>query len=137
MDRPVGQKALRLTAYLYVAGFAVHGLDHLVRGLDKTPLLVTVVGMAGFFGGLAAVAFVVARHSHRLTAPLAIVVGFVTAVGVAAVHLPGHWGAFSQPFRSDATALDWASVATSVVTALAFGCAGLIALRWYKDAPWR
>jgi hypothetical protein len=127
-DGPSGEsvhKALRVTAYLYFAGYAIHSVDHLARGIDKTPSAVRLAGLAAFAASIVVVALVVRRH--RSAASLAIVAGFGTALGVAAVHVPPEWGAFSQPFRDNVTALDWASVAVNVITALAFGIAGVYA----------
>jgi hypothetical protein len=124
--RDPAQKALRITAFLYLAGYGIHGADHLARGMDKTPPAVAFAGLLGFIGGIFAIALLVRRH--RLSAPLAVAVGFVTAVAVTAIHVPPHWGALSEPFRGGVNALDWLSVASSVVTAFAFGCAGLYAL---------
>lgn len=119
-------RLLRITAYMYLAGYAIHGADHIARGMDKTPDAVKIGGFLGLLAGLTAIGFVVSRR--RLSAHLAIVVGFVTAVGLTAVHVPPHWSAFSQPFRGGVNALDWASVVVAVLGSLAFGIAGVYAL---------
>lgn len=125
--RPAGADVLQLGAYLYMAGFVAHFADHLARGLDRTPGPTIVAGTLASVGGVLAVALVLTRH--RLGAQSAVVIGFGTALGFAAVHLPPHWSPFSQPFRGGVGALDWAAVLIGIAGAAAFGVAGLYAMK--------
>ena len=74
------------------------------------------------------------RHRDLGRAPgLAAVFGPVTAIGVAAVHVPPRWGVFSDAFigstGTGVTAFSWAVVSLEIVGALALGISGIAALK--------
>jgi hypothetical protein len=119
---------LRWAAAIYAAGLTFHTVDHLRRGVD-------VISREVFWGGMVlttvsviAIALVVTRH-HR--APLvAAVVGFTAAIGVSAAHLLPHWSSLSDSLPDgNVDALSWAAVLVEIAGAIAFGAAGLYALR--------
>jgi hypothetical protein len=123
---------LRYAAVLYAVAWAVHTGDHLRRGLDVVTTQVAVLGTVAAVLQLAAVAAVLAR---RAWAPVAAVaVGFPDALGIAAVHLLPHWGAFSDAFpgahATAVTGFSWFAAVMEITGALAFGVAG--AWAWHS-----
>ena len=122
---------LRYAAAFYALAWAVHNGDHVRRGLGVVTPEVAVLGATVAVLQLAAVAAVFGRWR---SAPLAAVaIGFPDAVGIAAVHLLPHWSAFSDAFPGShgtgVTAFSWFAAILEVAGALAFGLAGLYALR--------
>jgi hypothetical protein len=121
-------RLLRAVALGYAAGFLVHSVDHVRRGLDLLTPEVFWAGNAS--GAFAIVAIVLALVGHRLAPLLALAHGFSQALGVAAVHLLPRWSAFSDSLPDGgADALSWAAVLIEIAGALAFGAAGAYALR--------
>lgn len=123
---------LRVTAVVFAVAVAVHGADHLRRGVDEITGVVLGAGTTQFVLGALAVVLVFRRH--RLARAVASAVGMTSAVGFSAAHLPPHWSAFSDPFTGNTVAPH--VNAFSSFTALfeieadvAFGVAGLQLLR--------
>jgi hypothetical protein len=66
---------------------------------------------------------------YRLARQVAVVVGFSTAVAVAASHLLPRWSSLSDAFPgSSVDALSWAAVSVEIAGALTFGTAAAFAL---------
>lgn len=125
--RPPSGRALRWSGLGFVAGFLVHGYDHLRLGMSHTPVGVSLAGVLATVIGVVAVVAVFADHPR---APLAAAVaGLATAAGFAAVHFPPSWGPFSEPYRGDTDAASWFAVSFAIATCLVFGVVGLVALR--------
>lgn len=127
---PVSQNryVLRPAAIAFAAGFSIHALDHLRRGLDAPP---TEVLAGGFVQGLFVAIAVVMAVTGREGAPAAaIVVGF----GSVLLFTYGHLLALSpdtfvaEP-RTDVTWFSWVTAVAEVGTAFVFGVAGARALR--------
>ena len=125
---PRAGRLLRAVALGYAAGFLVHSVDHVRRGLDLlTPEVIWAGNASGVF---AIVAIVLALVGHRLAPLLSVAHGFSQALGVAAVHLLPRWSAFSDSLAGGgADALSWVAVLIEIAGALAFGAAGAYALR--------
>jgi hypothetical protein len=125
------QKWLRYAAVIYGAAFVIHTGDHLRRGFDVVSSQVVVLGSAAGVLQIAAIAMVLARH--RLAPIMAVAVGFPDALGIASVHLLPHWSSLSDAFPSShgagVTGFSWFAALAEILGALAFGAAGLNALR--------
>ncbi|GBE64429.1 hypothetical protein MFM001_08910 [Mycobacterium sp. MFM001] len=119
---------LRWAAVAFAIGFAVHGLDHLRRGMSASPPFIMVIGMVQMAFVVLAVAMVLRRHAR---APLAaVVVGFGSAVGFTYAHLlptifPGYQDSFISPPHINVTWFSWFSALTEIGTAVVFALAGL------------
>lgn len=128
---------LRVTGVVLLVALGVHGLDHARRGIDVISTHVLVAGTLQFVAASVAV-FLVFR-GHRSAALAASLVGIPGAVGFAAAHILPHWGAFSDPFTGaergvHVSALSWFTALFEIGADLAFGFAGLAALRG-RDYP--
>jgi hypothetical protein len=120
-------RALRLTAILYAAGYLMHSVDHVGRGLDLTPVATFWAGTVGLLPAGFAVWLV--YTDHRFAAPYAVLTGALTAVFATLIHVPPRWSTFSEPFRTGVGLVDWLTLAAMVGGAVAFAAAGLVALR--------
>ena len=125
------ERLLRGAAMLYAAGLFLHTADHIRRGTHVLTGPVLGLGFVSTVIGLVIVGLILVRHPR---APrLAAVFGPVTAIGVAAVHVPPRWGVLSDAFigstGTGVTAFSWAVVFLEIVGALALGISGWAALR--------
>jgi hypothetical protein len=119
---------LRYSALLFGAGLIVHTADHLRRGVDVLTREVFWGGMVLTTTSVIAIALVLTRH--RVASLVAAAVGFTAAVGVSASHLLPHWSSLSDSLPDgNVDALSWLAVLIEIGGALAFGAAGLYALR--------
>jgi hypothetical protein len=118
-------------AAFYLVAWAIHTGDHLRRGLGVVSTEVAVLGSVAAVLQLLAVSAVFLRW--RGAAILAAAVGFPDAVGIAAVHLLPHWSSLSDAFPgahgTGVNAFSWAAAVIEIAGALAFGAAGLYAVR--------
>ncbi len=122
------QRRLVVAGSLFVVGNLLHTADHLRRGWGK-PLLgetpeVLVGGILISLGALLTLSLAL-RGSDRAAA-VAMLVGFTSAVGVAAAHLAPPWGVLSDSFlvlRPDLVA--WSVVLLEISAALFLGAVGL------------
>jgi len=121
-------KPLRHVALLLLAGFLLHNGDHLRRGIG---VLTPEVFWAGAVTGLVTLAAIVlVLVGHRLGPTVAVPVGFGMAIGVSVVHLLPHWSALSDSLPDGSVdAFTWLAVLCEIAGALAFGWAGLLAMR--------
>jgi hypothetical protein len=118
---------LRYATVLYVAGWLLHNSDHWRRGLDGVTPQVQATGVAVTVASLIAITLVLVRH--RLAPLVAMLVGFVVTLGLAAVHLAPPWSVFSDAFPGGRVdAWSWIAVLVEVASAVAFGAAGAYAL---------
>ena len=121
-------RMLNYAACFFAASLVIHGADHLRRGFTAVTAEVLWGGSLLSVAGLATVLFVLC--GHRLAPLLAVVVGFPTALGVAASHLLPRWSALSDSFVSgDADLLSWVVVLAEIVGAFMLGVAGARTLR--------
>ncbi len=126
-----GDRVLRTAGVVFAVALLVHGADHARRGVSELPPAVFWLGNAQTIGALAAL-FLVFTH-HRWAPAAAIVVGFVSAVGFAVVHLVPDWGPLSDAFpgahvHAGVTAFSWFAALFEIAADLAFGAAGVYAL---------
>ncbi|MDQ3952703.1 MAG: hypothetical protein M3279_07060 [Actinomycetota bacterium] len=119
---------LRPAAFAFAVGFAVHGLDHLRRGLDASPQEVVAVGtLQGVFVAIAVVMAVTGREGAPAAA---VVVGFGSVLLFTYGHLlPVSPDGFAAEPHTNVTWFSWATAVAEIGTALLFGAAGARALR--------
>jgi hypothetical protein len=130
-DNRQAARLLRYAAVFYAVAWAVHTGDHVRRGLGVETVEVSTLGSIAAIAQLLVVATVFLRW--RWAALAAAAIGFPDAVGIAAVHLMPHWSAFSDAFPgahgTGVTGFSWFAAVLEIVGALAFGMAGVHALR--------
>lgn len=124
----VSTLTLRRGALLFLAGFLLHNADHLRRGIG---VLTPEVFWAGAVSGLITLsALVLVLKQNRWSPSVAVAVGFSMALGVSIVHLLPRWSALSDSLPDGSVdAFTWIAVLCEIAGALAFGCAGLQAMR--------
>jgi hypothetical protein len=132
MEDVMHDRALRVTSVVFVVALLVHGADHVRRGIDVMTTQVLAGGTLQFALALVAVALVFRRH--HAAAAVAAAVGFGSALGFVSAHLLPHWGAFSDayvgsPVAPGVTAFSWVTALLEIAADVAFGWAGVIALR--------
>jgi len=116
----------------FIVAVAIHGGDHAHRGLENQSRQVLSGGTIQAVAGALAVGLVFLR---RRSAPVAaIVVGFASAALFSSAHLLPSWGAFSDSYVTPAagagvTWFSWVTAVLEIGADLAFGTAGLYALR--------
>ena len=117
------RELLRFTAIAFAIGFSVHGLDHLVRGLDASPGSVVAAGTVQ--GVLVAVAVWMAVTGRRGAPVAAILVGFGSALLFTYGHLlPVSLDSYVAEPHTNVTWFSWATAAGEIGTGIAFGIAG-------------
>lgn len=128
---------LRWAAIAFAIGFAIHGLDHLRRGMSASPPFIMVGGM---IQGVFVVVAVVMALTRRGRAPeAAIAVGFGSAVVFSYAHLlptflPGYQDSFISPPHINVTWFSWFSALTEIGTGIVFAIAGIRARRSIGEA---
>jgi uncharacterized PurR-regulated membrane protein YhhQ (DUF165 family) len=131
-DQQNSDRFLRWAAVAFAIGFAIHGLDHLRRGMSASPPSIMVGGMVQAVFVAVAVAMVL-RHGPR--APqAAVVVGFGSALLFGYAHLlptllPGYQDSFISPPHINVTWFSWLSALAEIGTGVAVGFAGILAAR--------
>jgi hypothetical protein len=133
-----GERLLRFTGVVFAVALLVHGADHARRGVGELAPAVFWLGNAQSAAALIALFLVFTRH--RWAPAAAIIVGFASAVGFTVVHLVPDWGPISDAFpgahdHTDVTAFSWFAALFEIGADLAFGAAGVFALRSAKEAP--
>lgn len=126
------KRLLYWAAVSFAIGFAVHGLDHLRRGMSASPMFIMV---GGTVQGLLAAVAVIMVPTDRPRAPLAaIVVGFGGAVVFTYAHLlptvwPGYQDSFISLRHTNVTWFSWFSAVAEIGTGIVFAAAGIRAAR--------
>jgi Na+/proline symporter len=134
-DKQSPEQRLRWIAVVFLVAVAVHGADHMRRGMDVVTTQVMWAGAIQFLLAVITVVLVFRRHPW---APLAaIVIGFASAIGFTAVHLLPHWSSFSDSFTGsrvapNVTVLSWATALFEIGADFALGWAGV---RVYRNQP--
>ena len=126
------ERILRWAAAVFAVAVAVHGADHLRRGMDVVPRAVMVAGTIQLV--LAAVTVALVFIGNRWAPHAAIAIGFASAAGFTAAHLLPTWGFFSDSFlnapsSAHVTAFSWITAILEIAADVAFGLAGIAALR--------
>jgi hypothetical protein len=116
-------------ATLFTIAVAVHGFDHLRRGIDATPRDVFWLGTSGIVIEVGIVVVVCARHR---AAPLAAAaIGWSLAAAYTVVHfLPERsWASDSFTSAPDVSPMSWFAASLEVAASLVLGLAGFLVLR--------
>lgn len=123
-------RLLRWAAAFYLVAWAIHTGDHVRRGLD---VVTTEVAVTGNIAAVLQLVGIAAVFWRQRWAPLAVVIGFPDALGIAAVHLLPRWSSFSDAFPgasgTGVTAFSWFAATLEIAGALGFGLAGAHAWR--------
>jgi hypothetical protein len=123
---PLVQAAL-LVLVLQGAHTADHIIGHPAHGVGVIP------GYLGFLT-IGGTLFLLWRNDPLAPAVSAFV-GFVTAIGLAAIHLAPKWGIFSDPYsRLHLEFISWAIVIAGIIASLWLGVLGLRAMARQRPA---
>ena len=115
-----------------------HLVDHAANQPSReVPVTGSAVAVAGF--AIVAAAAVLAIRRSPLAAPAAVVAGFGSALGFAAIHLVPSWSEpISDPYWDfAANALSWTLVIAPIAVSLALAAVGLRAVRRREAKPSR
>ena len=126
------QRFLRMAAIAFIVAVAIHGGDHMRRGIEDQSTSVIATGTAQAILGLLTVRLVF-RH-HRWAPSAAIAVGFASALLFAAAHLLPTWHGLSDSYVTPAahagvTWFSWLTATLEIGADVLFGVAGVNALR--------
>jgi hypothetical protein len=126
------QEFLRWSAVALAVGFGAHAVDHVRRGMSAATMLVMIGGGSEALS-IAIAVFMVLTH-RTWAARAAAVVGFGTALASAYGHLlptflPGLQDSFVSPPHTGVTWYSWISLAAAMSMGIAFGFAGIRAMR--------
>lgn len=126
------QHFLRLTAWMFLLGWGLHVIDHLLRGMTASPMFVMAGGMIQ--GVIVIVAITMALRAQSRAPDLAILTGAGSAVVFTYAHLlPNFWPNFQDSYltgpRINVTWFSWVTALSEIGTGLLFAYAGLRAKR--------
>ncbi|MEZ0365209.1 hypothetical protein ACAG26_16130 [Mycobacterium sp. pUA109] len=121
----------------FAIGFAIHGLDHLRRGMSASPPAVMVGGTVQAV--FVVLAVVLALRNHPRARRAAVLAGFGSAVLFSYAHLlptiwPGYQDSFVSPPHTNVTWFSWLSAVAEVGTGIVVGGAGIAATRRDRSA---
>ncbi|MGV0676528.1 hypothetical protein ABQE62_10030 [Mycolicibacterium fortuitum] len=126
------QHFLRLTAWMFLLGWGLHVIDHLLRGTTASPMFVMAGGMIQ--GVIVIVAITMALRAQSRAPDLAILTGVGSAVVFTYAHLlPNFWPNFQDSYLTgpqiNVTWFSWVTALSEIGTGLLFAYAGLRAKR--------
>ncbi|NOP99868.1 hypothetical protein [Mycolicibacterium fortuitum] len=126
------QHFLRLTAWMFLLGWGLHVIDHLLRGMAASPMFVMAGGMIQ--GVIVIVAITIALRAQSRAPDLAILTGAGSAFVFTYAHLlPNFWPNFQDSYltgpRINVTWFSWVTALSEIGTGLLFAYAGLRAKR--------
>jgi hypothetical protein len=126
------ERNFRWAAVVFGVAVALHGVDHVRRGMDALPPAVMIAGMVQLVLAAVTIGLVFARS--RWAPYAATVIGFVSAVGFTAAHLLPTWGFFSDSFinappAARVTTFSWVTALLEIAADVAFGVVGVAVLR--------
>jgi hypothetical protein len=112
--------ALEAASAGFVAANILHTLDHFRQGLDGLTWEILSAGTLLTVEAIVVLVLVLRRHEWAV--PLAVVVGFSGAIGIAAAHIAPHWSALSDSYpQIGADALSWIVMLIEMGAALVLG----------------
>jgi hypothetical protein len=119
---------LRWAAVLFAIGWAVHGFDHMRRGMMASPTFIVVGGTVQAI--LVVIAVVMALTGRTWAPEAAIVVGFGSAAVFTYAHLlPTLWSGYQDSFLSaphtNVSWFSWVGALAEIGTGIVFGVAGV------------
>jgi hypothetical protein len=126
------ERIFRWAAAAFGVAVAVHGADHLRRGMDVIPSAVMVAGTIQLI--LAAMTVALVFTGSRWAPHAAIAIGFVSALGFTVAHLLPTWGFFSDSFinappSAHVTMFSWITAVLEIGADIIFGLTGIAVLR--------
>ncbi|MEN4399006.1 hypothetical protein ACNQR7_24135 [Mycolicibacterium senegalense] len=126
------QRFLLLTAWMFLLGWGLHVIDHLLRGMSASPMFVMAGGMVQ--GVIVIIAITMALRGQSRAPDLAIFTGVGSAIVFTYAHLlPNFWPNFQDSYlsgpRLNVTWFSWATALSEIGTGLLFAYAGLRAKR--------
>ncbi len=124
-----GRDWLLIAAGAFLGANLLHGADHMRQHLAGVDTEVLVGG--ALLTVSAAAVFVAAQRRSQRAPLLAALVGFATAVLVAASHVAPHWSALSDSYVDDIhpDVLSWAVMVLEIAAGCVLGIVGLRRLR--------
>lgn len=136
-------RLLTYAAVGYAVGMVVHGLDHAMRGFTTDdhhaawPGWLQIV-MAVLTLVVSALALALVISGQRYAPVAAIIIGFGSFAVFLTIHVLPRWGILSDSFMTAesgamVTTYSWATAVLEMATALAFGIAGVRALKQGGD----
>lgn len=125
MVRP--QRFLRISALTFLVGWALHVIDHLLRGMSASPAFIMAGGMVQ--GVVVIVAIAMALSGHRRAPEVAIFTGVGSALVFSYAHLlPNFWPGYQDSYltgpRVNVTWFSWVTALCEIATGLLFAYAG-------------
>jgi hypothetical protein len=115
-----GWTTLEKASAAFVAANILHTLDHFRQGLDGLTWEILSAGTLLTLEAIVVLVLVLRRHEWA--APVAAVVGFSGAIGIAAAHIAPHWSALSDSYpQIGADALSWIVMLMEMGAALTLG----------------
>lgn len=126
------QTFLRLSAWIFLLGWGLHIIDHLLRGMAASPMFVMVGGMVQGLVVIVAITMAVRGNAHAPEA--AILAGVGSALVFTYAHLlPNFWPAYQDSYlsgpRINVTWFSWVTALSEIGTGLVFAYAGVRARR--------
>lgn len=126
------QRFLLLTAWMFLLGWGLHVIDHLLRGMSASPMFVMAGGLIQ--GVIVIIAITMALRGQSRAPDLAIFTGVGSAIVFTYAHLlPNFWPNFQDSYlsgpRLNVTWFSWATALSEIGTGLLFAYAGLRAKR--------
>jgi hypothetical protein len=126
------RRSLTVAMLVLTAAFAVHGLDHLRRGMAASPTSIMLGGTIQ--GSFVAVALAPVLRHHRWAPQAAIIVGFGSALLFTYAHvlptfLPGYQDSFSSGPHVNVTWVSWLTAVGEIGAGLVLGYVGQQARR--------
>ncbi|AIY46772.2 uncharacterized protein RMCFA_5598 [Mycolicibacterium fortuitum subsp. acetamidolyticum] len=117
---------------MFLLGWGLHVIDHLLRGMTASPMFVMAGGMIQ--GVIVIVAITMALRAQSRAPDLAILTGVGSAVVFTYAHLlPNFWPNFQDSYltgpRINVTWFSWVTALSEIGTGLLFAYAGLRAKR--------
>jgi hypothetical protein len=126
------QTFLRLSAWIFLLGWGLHIIDHLLRGMAASPMFVMVGGMVQGLVVIVAITMALRGNAHAPEA--AILAGVGSALVFTYAHLlPNFWPAYQDSYlsgpRINVTWFSWVTALSEIGTGLVFAYAGVRARR--------
>jgi hypothetical protein len=127
-SRAESERFLRWAAVAFAIAVAVHGLDHVRRGMTASPTDVMIAGAVQFV--FVAIVVTMTLMGRQRSPEAAIVVGFVSALLFIYAHvLPTWWRVLSDSFVSpphtNVSWFSWVTAVGEIGTGTIFGVAGV------------
>ena len=131
------ERLLRYAAVIFIAAVAIHGADHMRRGIEDQSASIVSAGTIQAVLGVVAVALVLRKDRRAPVA--AIVVGFASALLFAAAHLLPTWQGLSDSYVTPSagagvTWFSWLTAVLEIGADVLFGWAGLNVLLQARSA---